>query len=92
MRKTGAKSRAQRVARTARDEKALARAARADAPSCWEAQSKVRALGALLELDACHPLGKRRRWYCNLAEDGRLEDAQEQRCAARPSPSAIQGG
>jgi hypothetical protein len=142
-------------------EQALVRAARAAAPSGWEAQSKVRALAALvdlgeaspleedelrrqlegvaqeppqgargaqarlaaldalerldeppddeaekvrrlfddrpdnelvdwetewhpagrpwLELDACHTVGKRRRWYCNLAEDGLLEDAREQR-------------
>jgi hypothetical protein len=141
-------------------EQALVRAARADASSGWEAQSKVRALAALVELgeaspldedelrrlledvahdppagargaqarlaalqalerldappddqaelvrrlfddrpddelvahddwhptggkwrelDACHTLGKRRRWYCNLAEDGRLEEAQGQR-------------
>jgi len=31
------------------------------------------------ELDACDTLGKRRRWYCSLAEDGLLKEAQGQR-------------
>jgi hypothetical protein len=35
--------------------------------------------GPWLELDACHTVGKRRRWYCHLAEDELLEDAREQR-------------